>query len=125
MSFCNMVKVGEESGTLDEIFQVLTMQLSKEHELKSKIKNAMIYPGIILMVMLIIGGIIVTVVLPSLSIFFTSLNVDIPFYTRILLYTGELVQTRWYFFLLGFIMFIVALVLILRTKKENLLPTRH
>ena len=54
--FVNMIKVGEESGTLDDIFQILSLQLGKEHELKSKIKNAMTYPAIIVMVMLCVAG---------------------------------------------------------------------
>ncbi len=119
--FCNMIKVGEESGTLDEIFQVLALQLTKEHELKSKIKNAMIYPAIILMVMLVIGGIIITVVLPSLNVFFTSLNVDIPFYTRALLFLGKLISAKWYWFLLGLVVAGIATFFSLRTKKGKFL----
>ena len=94
--FCNMIKIGEESGTLEEIFQELSLQLQKEHELKSKIKNAMIYPSIIIMVMVVVGIIMVTVVLPSLNIFFTSLNVEIPIYTKIMLIVGAFLSVHWY-----------------------------
>ena len=94
--FVNMVKVGEESGTMDEILQVLSLQLSKEHELKSKVRNAMIYPCIILMVMFVIGGIIITFVLPSLNVFFTALSVDIPIHTKILLFLGNFLSIHWY-----------------------------
>lgn len=97
--FVNMIKVGEESGTLDEIFQVLSLQLGKEHELKSKITNAMIYPGIILFVMMVIGAIIVTIVLPALDVFFSSLNSDIPIYTKILLWTGKFLSKNWWLML--------------------------
>ncbi len=118
--FVNMVKVGEESGTMDEIFNILSLQLSKEHELKSKIKNAMIYPCIILLVMCVIGGIIITVVLPALNTFFTSLNVSVPIYTRILLWLGNFMLNRWYVVLLG--MFILGIIawLTLRTKSGKL-----
>ena len=53
--FLSMVKVGEESGTLEDVFKVLALQMEKEYTLKSKVKGAMIYPLIILMVMLGIG----------------------------------------------------------------------
>lgn len=115
--FVNMIKVGEESGTLDEIFQVLSLQLTKEHDLKSKIRNAMIYPCIILMVMVVIGGIIITVVLPSLNIFFTSLNVDVPIYTRILLAVGQFMAEKWYVVLLGIIIAAASFFFAIRTKK--------
>ena len=118
--FCNMIKAGEESGTMDEIFQALTLQLQKEHELRSKIKAAMIYPSIILLVMLVVAIVIVTFVLPSLNVFFTSLNVDIPFYTRALLVAGNFMVEKWYVVLLGFAAFVGAFVMAIRTKRGKL-----
>lgn len=115
--FVNMIRVGEESGTLEEIFQILALQLDKEHELKSKINNAMIYPCIILIVMLIIGGIIITFVLPSLNIFFTSLNVDIPIYTRILLYLGNFLSKNWYLLILVPFLLFISIFLIIKTRN--------
>lgn len=99
--FVNMIKVGEESGTLDEIFQILSLQLGKEHELRSKIKNAMTYPAIILLVMLVVGVVIITIVLPSLDTFFTSLNVPIPFYTRAILWGGRFLSKNWWLLFVG------------------------
>lgn len=99
--FVNMIKVGEESGTLDEIFQILSLQLGKEHELKSKIKNAMTYPAIIVLVMLVVGVVIITVVLPSLDTFFTSLNVPIPIYTKIVLVGGKFLSKNWWLLFVG------------------------
>ncbi|MDO8529902.1 MAG: type II secretion system F family protein [bacterium] len=115
--FTNMIKVGEESGTLDDIFQILSLQLSKEHDLKSKIKNAMIYPSLILMTMFIIGAVIITIVLPSLNIFFTSLSVDVPIYTRILLDSGAFLAIHWWLLIVGPIALFLALWLTLKTKK--------
>lgn len=113
--FVNMIKVGEESGTLDEIFQVLSLQLGKEHELKSKIKTALIYPCIILLVMVAIGGVVVTIVLPSLNLFFTSLAVDIPIHTKILLAVGRFMSERWYVVLAGSVSLVAALYFALKT----------
>jgi len=115
--FINMIKVGEESGTLEEVLSILTLQLSKEYELKSKIRNAMIYPAIILMVMLVVGGVIVTLVLPNLNIFFTSLNVDIPIYTRILLWVGNFLSQHWYVLFLAPIFIIIFFIIILKTAS--------
>lgn len=115
--FCNMIKVGEESGTLDDIFQILSLQLIKEHELKSKIVNAMIYPSIILMVMGVVGIVMVTFVLPSLNIFFTSLNVEIPIYTRILLAGGNFLSVHWYLLIVVPLLLVAIFFLIIRTKS--------
>ena len=53
--FINMVRVGETAGNLDEVLKIVAVQLEKEHDLKSKVKGAMIYPAVILTVMFIIG----------------------------------------------------------------------
>ena len=115
--FVNMIKVGEESGTLEEIFQILSLQLSKEHELKSKIRNAMIYPSIVLITMMVIGAVIVSFVLPNLNIFFKALNVDIPIYTKILLFVGNFLTKYWYLLFLALFVFFIIFILSLRTKK--------
>ena len=115
--FINMIKVGEESGTLDEILRILSLQLTREHELKSKIRNAMIYPSLILMVMLGVGAVIITVVLPSLNVFFVSLNVDIPIYTRILLFLGTFLSVHWYLLFLVPLLLVVSFWLTIRTKS--------
>ncbi len=115
--FVNMIKVGEESGTLDEIFQILSLQLGKEHELKSKIKNAMTYPAIIMMVMLVVGVVIITVVLPSLNTFFTSLNVPIPIYTKIVLVGGNFLSKNWWLLLVGPAALAGIVYMALKTKK--------
>lgn len=114
--FVNMIKVGEEAGTLDESFKVLSLQLTREHELKSKIYNAMIYPSIILMVMGVVGIVMVVFVLPSLNLFFTTLSVDIPIYTRIMLDTGNFLSKKWYLLILIPILLFTFIFLMLKNK---------
>lgn len=106
--FVNMIKVGEESGTLDEIFQILSFQLQKEYELKSKIKNAMIYPSIIVLVMGIVGVVMVAFVIPNLNVFFNSLNVEVPLYTKILLSIGDFLAKKWYLFFAFLFLFMAS-----------------
>lgn len=115
--FVNMIKVGEESGTLEEIFQILSLQLNKEHELKSKVKNAMIYPSIIVLVMIVVGIVMVTVVLPSLSVFFTALNVDIPIYTKILLFLGNFFSIHWYLLIILPVVLVVSFLFARKTPQ--------
>ena len=115
--FCSMIKIGEESGTLDEVFQILSVQMVREHELKSKIINAMIYPSIIVLAMLVIGVVIITIVLPALNTFFVSLNVDVPIYTKIMLAAGNFILEQWYTVILGFLALIAGFIMLLRSKK--------
>ncbi len=115
--FVNMIRVGEESGTLDDIFQILSLQLGKEHELRSKIKNAMTYPAIIVLVMLVVGVVIITVVLPSLDAFFTSLNVPIPFYTRAILWGGKFLSKNWWLLFAGPAALVGIFMMAIKTPK--------
>lgn len=103
--FVSMAKVGEESGTMENVLKVLSMQLEKEHKLKSKMQAAMIYPCIILLVMVAVGIIIVTFVLPSLNTFFSSMATEVPFYTKMLLSFGEF-STKYWPFIIGFFAFL-------------------
>ena len=53
--FQSMIKVGEESGTLEDVLNVLSLQLEKEKEMNSKIQKALIYPAILVVVMIVVG----------------------------------------------------------------------
>jgi type IV pilus assembly protein PilC len=98
--FCSMVKVGEESGTLEESLETLSLQMGKEHELKSKIQQAMMYPLMIMLTMVGIGAIIMVFVFPQLSTFFASLHAELPWYTKLLIGTGNFITQKWYFVIL-------------------------
>jgi len=115
--FVSMVKVGEESGTLEEVFKTLSLQLEKEHHLRSKVQGAMIYPVIILLAMLIAGGVIISVVIPQLNTFFSSINVELPFYTKLILKVGNFIHLYWSFFVLSFLVFIFLMALFIRTPR--------
>ena len=119
--FLNMVKIGEESGTLEEVFETLCLQMEREHELKSKMRGAMIYPSIILLAMLGVSALVIVIVLPRLNDFFTSMNIDIPIYTKIVLDFGVFAQRNWHFLLLTLPVLICLLLLAIRTKKGKLI----
>lgn len=118
--FVNMIKVGEESGTLDEIFKILSLQLRKEHKLRSKIKNAMIYPSVILFVMAVVGVIVLVFVIPNLISFLKSINADIPIYTRMLIATGEFLTQKWYLVVSFVFLLILSVFLMMRTKPGKM-----
>jgi type IV pilus assembly protein PilC len=87
--FLTMVKVGEESGTLEKTFEYLSKQLSASHELGQKIKGSLMYPAVIVVAMVGNGLLMAVFVLPKLAEAFLKLDVPLPAYTRILLGAGE------------------------------------
>ena len=111
--FLSMVKIGEEAGTLEEIFKNLAVQLEKEHELKAKVKNAMIYPSILFLVMIAAAALVVTVVIPKIDMFFSSFKSPIPVYTKIMLDSGKFAAREWPLFIivpviLAFVLWVIS-----------------
>lgn len=80
--FVSMVKVGETSGNLEEILNILADQLEKDHKLVSKVRGAMIYPGIILSVMVLMGILMMILVVPKITSLFEEFNAQLPPLTR-------------------------------------------
>jgi type II secretory pathway component PulF len=115
--FVSMVKVGEESGTLEEVLKTLSLQMEKEHQLKSKVQTAMIYPGIILATMGGIGAIIMIFVFPQLTTFFKSLNVQLPIYTKMIIWIGNFFTKQWYVILGGLALAVLVFWKGIKTKK--------
>ncbi len=83
--YVSLVKVSEESGTLETTLEFLADQLAKDYELRKKIKGAMFYPTLILIATFGIGGFISIVILPQFVDFFNSLNAELPLSTRMLM----------------------------------------
>lgn len=80
-----LIRIGEEAGNLAQNMEYLAAQEEKDHELKSKVKMAMIYPTIVLTIMFIIVIGLGWFVLPQLIGVLYSLNVELPFVTRMVI----------------------------------------
>jgi len=114
--FQNMVKVGEEAGTLEEVLKVLTSQMEKENDLKSKIKGAMVYPAVILLTMTGIGILMLIMVVPKLAETFAELNIELPATTKLVISLGTFLAEKWYLAILIIFAFLILLRIILKTK---------
>ena len=117
--FCNMIKAGEESGTLESVLDALTEQMERSHELKQKIKGAIIYPSVIVFSMFLIGMLMIVVVIPKLAETFEELEMDLPFTTQLLINTGSFLASYWYILILFLISlpFMLRLALKIKTSK--------
>lgn len=97
----SMLALGEKSGELGEIFKMLSAHLAREHKNKSKVKRALFYP--LLVLISIIGAFvgIVMFVLPEFLVMFEELSVNLPIYTRILIYMQSFFEHFGLIFILG------------------------
>ncbi|NTV40804.1 MAG: type II secretion system F family protein [Candidatus Moranbacteria bacterium] len=114
--FINMVRVGEVAGNLDEVLKIVSVQLEKEHDLKGKIKGAMIYPAVILSVMIIIGVIMLIYVLPQMMAVFEDMNTKLPPMTQFLINISNIMKENGLALALAFVFFGVFLNFFLQRK---------
>lgn len=114
--FYSMVKVGEEAGTLEEVLKVLTQQMEKDHELRSKIKGAMVYPAVIVSAMVGIGILMLIIVVPKLAETFSELGIELPPTTRLVIAVGSFLANFWYSLPVILLVSVILLRAILKTK---------
>lgn len=99
--FLALVTAGEVSGTLDKALERIADQQEKDAEIASKVKGAMVYPGIVL---LVIGGVIVfmlTTVVPQIENLYHNLHKELPFITAIMVAGANILTHFWWLLLLG------------------------
>ncbi|MBI2023487.1 type II secretion system F family protein [Candidatus Giovannonibacteria bacterium] len=80
-----MVRSGEESGRLEEVFKYLADYLEHSYELTSKAKNALIYPVFVLLAFVGVIVLMMTTVIPRLSTILTEAGQELPFYTKVVI----------------------------------------
>jgi len=114
--FVSMIRVGEESGTLDGVLENLTHQMDRENDLRSKIIGALIYPIVVISAMLGIGVIMLVVVVPKLSETFRELNVPLPASTQAIVAVGSFLANQWY---LAIIMLAILAIVIRQALKTK------
>ncbi len=85
-----LVRIGEEAGNLARNLEYLSVQQEKDRALRAKVKMAMIYPTIVMVLMFIIVMGLGMFVLPNLIQVLLSLNADLPITTRAVIYVTNL-----------------------------------
>jgi len=87
--FVSMTRAGEESGNLTGALADIGLNLEKSHSLTKKIHGALIYPGVIMSAMIVIGVLMFAFVVPTLAGTFKELGVVLPTSTRVLIFFGN------------------------------------
>jgi len=112
--YCNLIEVGESSGSLEVMLDRLATFREKTEALKAKIRKAMNYPIAIILVALLSSGIMLIEVVPALAETFSNFGAELPAFTLFVVALSDWVAAYWWQSLLGAV---VVLVL----SKEALL----
>jgi len=113
--FISMTKAGEESGGLSEALANVALQMDKTYRLQKKIKGAMIYPAVIIVVMLLVGVLMFIFVVPGITETFKELNTELPFSTKIIIGISDFFTSHWFLALITILALIFGIYSALRT----------
>lgn len=119
----NLVRTGELGGTLRENLEQIVRHLKKVQDLKRKIRSAMMYPMFVLVALVGLGLSVSTLVLPELLPLFESLDVELPWTTRVLLKLAAFFELYSFPFTIG--VFSSMLLLFGLSRLEAVRPFLH
>ncbi|MGE5675439.1 MAG: type II secretion system F family protein [Mycobacterium leprae] len=91
-----ITSVAEVTGNLDQGYALMAKQFEQEEDLGRKIRSAMTYPTVVLVVAAAVIIFMLTYVLPNYAAMFSSLNAKLPTSTRMLMAFGAFVTHQWY-----------------------------
>ncbi|MBF0110588.1 MAG: type II secretion system F family protein [Magnetococcales bacterium] len=95
--FIALIQAGERTGNLQEIFANLAETLKWQDELAARTKKMLMYPLFVLVIVTGVFGFMMTFLVPRLVSFIKMMGMDLPFHTRLLIETSDLIVTRWPF----------------------------
>lgn len=110
----NMYKAGESSGQMAETAHKMAVYYEKEHRLHTKIRNAMIYPIILLIATVVVVIGLFTLILPNFFSLFEDMDAALPAITVMVIGISNFMTTNWLWLIIGTV---VAIVLV-RTLLE-------
>lgn len=113
----SMIAAGEESGTLADSLKTISSQLEQAHELKKKIRGAMIYPAVIVTVLAGVGSLMLIFIVPSLTETFTSMNIELPLSTKVVIFLSDFLVAHTLVAFLAVVAGIAAFVAGMRTSQ--------
>jgi len=115
--YVDMVRAAELTGSLDDVLSELSGYIKRDLEARNKIKSALVYPLVILV--MAIGTVIVlsTFVLPRFKTFFQGFHATLPLPTRMLISFTDFVSNDW-IYIIGVLVLLVAVPMALvRTRR--------
>lgn len=112
-----LLKAGEASGKLGEIIVKLADNLEKEREFKGKVKNAMIYPSVIILAVVVMLFVMLTFVVPKLLEMYKNFNIELPATTQFVILVSDFFVNNWILLIIGFFGTITGTKAILRTPQ--------
>ena len=115
--FLSLIKSGESSERLSEVFLYLSSYYEKKYKLKQKLISILTYPIILLSVTVVVLIFLLNNVIPVFLDIFNDSNIELPAITKLLIKSMDFIKYNYLFVILGILIFIVFLKLIFKKYK--------
>lgn len=122
--YINMVRAGETSGRLGESLDRFVTLAERELKTRQKVKEAMRYPKIVILSLVIAFAILITFVIPRFAQMFSRFNTPLPLPTRIMIGINSFFHTYWYFVLITLIGIPLFIKYYIKTERGKYLWDR-
>ena len=99
--FVNLVKAGEQAGTLETMLDKVATYKEKSEALKGKIKKAVMYPVIVVVAAVVVSAIMLIFVIPQFKDVFAGFGAELPAFTQMVINLSEWLQASWWQPLMG------------------------
>ncbi|MFQ6104719.1 MAG: type II secretion system F family protein [Candidatus Glassbacteria bacterium] len=107
--YMSMVSAGEAGGVLDVVLDRLAVYLEKSHALRRKVKGAMAYPLLVMVIAILVTLFLLTFIIPSFARLFISSGMTLPMPTQIVIAMSNFLLAKWHYILLS--LFLIILIL--------------
>ncbi len=115
----SMLKAGEVSGNLQGAIDFVAETAEQNYQLKNKIRGALMYPMFVISVAGVIGFLTMTWILPKLTGVIVELDVEIPWYTQVMIDIGDFMQSYWWAVLIVFFGVLASLIYYARSDDGS------
>ncbi len=119
--YTNMVQAGEEGGALDTILARLAGFMEKSEILNRKIKGALVYPSVIVLVALIASAVLLIFVIPVFAAMFTSFGGELPLPTKIVMGLSDFLRGNFVIITIVIIAFSIAFNFFKKTPQGTII----
>lgn len=116
--FVSLIRAGEQTGRLTDVFENLSKSLRWQDELASETKKLLIYPAMLLVMVIAVSLFLLMYLVPQLVGVLKTMRIELPIQTRILIATSEF-ATHYWWLILGFpVLVFVTMVGLVRTDPR-------
>lgn len=114
-----MIRSGEASGQLNSILQQLATSVEKNASIQRKVKGAMTYPAVIMVILSIVVILMMTLVVPKIAEIFSDTKQKLPVITRVVIGTSNFLRYRWPVLIIAVALLAILFTAIRKSKQGH------